>query len=244
MPGTLKILFHCSAFLACALFVGCASVVNGDSQTIQFATRNAKGDAIEGAKCDWKNSKNTGSFTTPGVVNVRRDYDTLHVTCRLEGSAQGTVAVTSKASSAMAGNILAGGIVGALVDHSSGNAYEYPSVIVVRLGSDAAISDPKRATGQRQSVAIHRDLTAIPAPSGFASVSDVAAAPAKGQACRDLYTRYLGLANPKAIAFSTGGACASRTGVDAISAALDGCSARGNGRCDLYAVDNNVVWKK
>ena len=240
----LRVFFSGGFLIACGFLGGCASVVNGDSQTIQFATRNTKGDPVEGVNCDWKNSKNSSSFVSPAVVSVRRDYDTLHVTCRQDGSPSGTVAVSSKASSAMAGNILAGGIVGALVDHSSGNAYEYPAVVVVRLGRDVEISDPKLAKGQRQSAMTHSDLSLVPALSGFASISDVGAVPAKGQACRDIYLRYLGLASPKAIAFSTAGACASRAGIDAISAALDGCAKYGNGICALYAVDNNVVWKK
>ena len=182
--------------IAYGLLWGCASMVNGEDQTIQFATRNVKGDPVEGVNCNWKNSKNSGSFVSPAVVKVRRDYDTLHVTCRLDGSASGRAAVTSKASSAMAGNLLAGGLIGAVVDHSSGTAYEYPPVVVVRLGSDIAISDPKLARGQKQTAMEHRDKALIPAQTGFASLGDVDAVPSKGQACRDIYARYLGLAAP------------------------------------------------
>ena len=134
MRSGLKISVVGLCVVAYTFLGGCASVVNGENQTIQFATRDTKGAALEGVNCDWRNSKKTGSFISPSVVAVRRDYDTLHLTCRADGYPAGTAAVSSKATSAMAGNILAGGIVGAVVDHSTGNAYEYPSVIVVRLG--------------------------------------------------------------------------------------------------------------
>lgn len=231
-------------FLGCVFLVGCASVVNGGSQTVQFATRDTKGEAIEGANCEWKNSKKAGSFVSPAAISVRRDYDTLHVNCRMEGYPAGTVAVTSKVSSAMVGNILAGGIVGAIVDHSTGTAYEYPLVVIVRLGNDTEISTPRLAPGQRETAQVHKDASVIPPPSGFASLGDVAAVPTEGQSCRDVYARYLGLAPPKAIAFSAYGACASRTGPDAISSALSACSRDGTRQCRLYAVDSNVVWVK
>lgn len=236
--------FSCSILLICTFLSGCASVVNGDSQTIQFATRDTKGDVLEGAMCDWRNSKYAGSFVSPSVVKVRRDYDTLHVTCRADGFPAGSAAVTSKASGAMAGNIIAGGIIGAVVDHSNGNAYEYPSVVIVRLGSDTEISAPQLARGQRETALKHRNASLIPAPSGFASFGDAEAIPTKSQACKDIYLRYTALASPKAIAFLTDGNCSSRTGLDAITAALDSCSLNGTRQCALYAVDNNVVWVK
>ena len=244
MLGFLKIFVTCIIFFGCVFLVGCASVVNGENQTVQFATRDTKGEAIEGANFEWRNSKKAGSFVSPSVISVRRDYDTLHVNCHMEGYPAGTVAVTSKASSAMVGNILAGGIVGAIVDHSTGNAYEYPLVVIVRLGNNTEISTPRLARGQRQTAQVHKDASVIPPPSGFASLGDVAAVPTEGQSCRDIYARYLGLAPPKAIAFSDHGGCASRTGPDAISSALSACSRDGTRQCRLYAVDNNVVWIK
>lgn len=224
------------------LFTGCASVINGENQTIQVATRDTKGEALEGANCEWRNSKKSGSFMSPSVIYVKRDYDTMHVTCRKEGNPEGTVAVASKANAAIAGNILAGGIIGAVIDHSTGNAYEYPSVIVVRLGRNIEVSTPQLARGQKQTAQTHNDLGLIPAPSGFASLSDVDAIPTKRQECRDVYTRYLGLADPKAIVFSTGGGCVNRTGPDAIVSALAWCSPAANRYCGLYAVDSIVVW--
>jgi hypothetical protein len=239
-----KLLLTCFLFSTYVHLAGCASVVNGESQTIQFATRDTKGEAVEGADCEWRNTKKVGSFVSPSVISVRRDYDTLHVACRMEGYPAGTVAVTSKASPAMAGNILAGGIIGAVVDHSTGNAYEYPSVVIVRLGRDTEVSTPRLAPGQRQTAQMHKDASLIPAPSGFASLSDIDAVPAARQVCRYVYARYLGLATPKAIAFSADGACAYRTGPEAISSALSSCSRDGTRQCKLYAVDNNVVWIK
>jgi hypothetical protein len=233
---------YVTTFLLASIFLtGCASVVNGENQSVQVATRDIKGDALEGANCDWKNSKKSGSFVSPSVISVKRDYDTMHVVCRKDGSPQGTAAVTSNATAGMMGNVLVGGLIGAAVDHATGNAYEYPSVIIVRLGSDITIAKPQ-STGQRRQSPGHKDVALIPAASSFASVSDIEAIPTKSQACRDVYNRYLTAYDPKAIVFSTGGGCASRTGPDAIVAALAWCSPTSNRYCGLYAVDSTVVW--
>ena len=242
--GRAKFLLMGSTVLTILCSVGCASVVNGEGQSIQFATRSPQGDSVEGAICEWKNSKRNGSFVSPSVVTVRRDYDTMHVSCKADGYPSGSAAVISKASSAMAGNMLAGGIVGAVVDHSTGTAYQYPSVVIVRLGSAVEIADPRLARGQQNTALTHRDASLIPAPSSFASLGDMEAIPSKSQACRDIYMRYTGLAAPKAIAFSTSGSCSSRTGLDAVTSALNSCSVGGTRQCALYAVDNNVVWVK
>lgn len=236
---------HCfviAGLLASILFTGCASVVNGENQSVQVATRDTKGDALEGVNCEWRNSKKSGSFISPSVISVKRDYDTMHVSCRKEGSPEGTVAVASKASGALAGNILAGGIIGAAIDHSTGNAYEYPSVVVVRLGRNIEVSTTQLARGQKQTAQTHTDLSLIPAPSGFASLSDLDAIPTKRQECREMYSRYLGLAEPKAFVFSTSAGCTNRVGPDAIVSALAWCSPTSNRYCGLYAVDSTVVW--
>jgi hypothetical protein len=226
------------------LIGGCASVTTGEYQTVQFAARDSKSNVLDAVNCEWKNSREAGSVLTPGTARIKRDYDALHVVCRKEGFAPGMASVNSKAQSAMAGNILAGGVIGAAVDHSTGNAYEYPPVITVRMGDAIQIDPQKYMRGQRQTAQGHKDIGAIPAPSGYASISDVGSIPTSSQGCRDIYSRYLGLASPKAMAFSVGGGCASRTGPDAIDAAIQGCARDGTRRCALYAVDNDVVWVK
>lgn len=230
-----------AVLLASLLFTGCASVVNGENQSIQVATRDIKGDALEGANCDWKNSKRSGSFISPSVISVKRDYDTMHVVCRKDGSPQGTAAVTSNATAGLIGNVLVGGLIGAAVDHATGNAYEYPSVIIVRLGSDITIAKPQ-SVGQRRQSSGHKDVALLPATSNFASVSDIEAIPTKSQSCRDVYSRFLTASEPKAIVFSVGGGCVSRTGPEAIVSALAWCSPTSNRYCGLYAVDSIVVW--
>jgi hypothetical protein len=46
----------------------------------------------------------------------------------------------------MFGNIIFGGGIGALVDHNSGAAYEYPSLIQILMGKTTRVEPPKMET--------------------------------------------------------------------------------------------------
>jgi hypothetical protein len=85
----------------------------------------------------------------------------------------------------------------------------------------------------------------IPPPSGFAEISDVSKVPGISEAGRDQYRRFLAAEAPRAFALSSSGntwAWFASPVPDAASRALVGCSERANEQCQLYAVDDAVVW--
>ena len=51
--------------------------------------------------------------------------------------------VTSRLAGSMFGNILLGGGIGMIVDHSNGSAYNYPEWIKLVMGDSAAVFDRK-----------------------------------------------------------------------------------------------------
>ena len=61
------------------------------------------------------------------------------VSCEAAGQAPGTVRAISRANAGMAGNLIFGGIIGAVIDHNRGTAYDYPSMIGVVLGASRTI---------------------------------------------------------------------------------------------------------
>jgi uncharacterized protein YbjQ (UPF0145 family) len=82
------------------------------------------------------------------------------------------------------------------------------------------------------------------------AINDADAIPFIGQGCRRFYTEeWLKFAMPRAFAISPTGYCHSGSGFnptngankDPAIRALEGCSAKANMPCQLYAVDNNVV---
>jgi hypothetical protein len=82
------------------------------------------------------------------------------------------------------------------------------------------------------------------------AINDADAVPFIGQGCRRFYAEeWLKFAMPRAFAISPTGYCHSGSGFnpangankDPAIRALEGCSAKANTPCQLYAVDNNVV---
>jgi dienelactone hydrolase len=83
-----------------------------------------------------------------------------------------------------------------------------------------------------------------PAASGYASLDAVDAIPYVGPTGRDGYRRFLQQYPHRAFAVSTGGAWAWAEGGDnPLALALDRCAHQNAGACQLYAVDDRVVWR-
>lgn len=89
---------------------------------------------MSGARCVMSNSKGRWTVTSPGTVNILRSNDNLLVTCRKNMYAAGSASVVSDTKLAMYGNIIFGGVIGAVIDHNRGAAYEYPGLLNVNMG--------------------------------------------------------------------------------------------------------------
>jgi hypothetical protein len=122
---------------------GCASVTGTTGQSISVETRQKNGAVLSGATCELTNSKGKWFLNTPGTAAIRRSNDDMIVICNKDGHAPGTAAVVSDTKGMMFGNILLGGGIGAIVDHNTGAAYEYPTLIQIMMGSNIKIEPPK-----------------------------------------------------------------------------------------------------
>jgi len=126
-----------------SVFSGCASVTGTTGQSVSVETRQKNGSVLSGASCELTNSKGKWFITTPGSASIRRSNDDMIVVCNKDGHEPGTAAVVSDTKGMMFGNILIGGGIGALVDHNTGAAYEYPTLIQIMMGSNLKIEPPK-----------------------------------------------------------------------------------------------------
>ena len=119
------------------LLSNCASIMSDSVQAISVDTPNCRG-----AKCTLNNSNGVYFVqSTPGTVSVEKAYGDLTVTCEKDGQTF-TSTHQSKANVATYGNILLGGIPGALIDGGSGKGYDYPNYIVNNL---SCFSDEPRS---------------------------------------------------------------------------------------------------
>ena len=118
---------------------GCASITGGQEQSLSVETRNAQA-TVSGALCELSNDKGKWFTNTPGSVMVRRSHEAMAIICKKDGIEPGQVSVESTTKASMAGNILFGGLIGAAVDHGTGAAYQYPSLIQVMMGQSSLTS--------------------------------------------------------------------------------------------------------
>lgn len=120
------------------LSTGCASITTGTSQSIKLETYTAQGTEIAGAVCNMHNDHGAFQVTTPGTVLVHKSGSDMSVSCAAPNQPIAKGVVTSRANAALAGNILFGGGIGAMIDHSTGSAYNYPSWVRLVTGKELA----------------------------------------------------------------------------------------------------------
>lgn len=86
--------------------------------------------------------------------------------------------------------------------------------------------------------------TPRPPASDFASVGNISAVPHLSAPGREGYRAYLAKAPPRAFALSTSGAWSwAEEGDDPAARALEACQKNSAERCQLYSIDQEVVWQ-
>lgn len=103
---------------------GCATVINGTSQPVEFQSEPSGADIvlITGLKC-----------TTPCSFSMKRGHDSK-VTFTKEGYEPATVYIQSRTGGGVIGNAIAGGLIGGVVDASNGASnHLYPDPVYIRL---------------------------------------------------------------------------------------------------------------
>lgn len=109
--------------------VGCATIATGGFQTISVRTEP------EGADCRFSRDGNVVARVnpTPGAILVGKASGSISVLCRKDGY-QDTSGTTNSDFQAMTlGNILLGGLIGVVVDASSGAMMKYPEAVTFTL---------------------------------------------------------------------------------------------------------------
>lgn len=119
-----------AALAAAALLTnGCATVVEGNKQSVHFNT------APPGATCDIRREGAIlyHKVVTPATLSLEKDKDPLEIRCNKEGFRETVVFTDSSFAGWTLGNLLLGGIIGVGVDAASGAINEYPSQVVIPL---------------------------------------------------------------------------------------------------------------
>jgi hypothetical protein len=100
--------------------VGCASIMNDTTHPVKIETKTVNGTVVAGADCKVSNDY--------GSTNVK------DITCTTAGQPEAKGRAISRANAGLAGNILIGGGIGAIIDHNKGTAYTYPTWLQLVFG--------------------------------------------------------------------------------------------------------------
>jgi hypothetical protein len=140
---------------------GCASIVEGTTQSIAITT-----SPQPGAKCTLKNSEGTWYVTTPGNAQVHKTKHDLDVVCTLAGFKDGHSTVAPHFNGATVGNVIAGGIIGIGIDAATGANFNYPPAVNVAMDPEnAAPATPPANAPAPTTVTAPTAVSAPPAPA-------------------------------------------------------------------------------
>jgi uncharacterized protein YceK len=135
--------------LAVALnLVGCASIVNETTQPMKLEAKTADGQMVSGAECTLSNDYGSSRAKTGETVQVRRSGKDLDITCKQAGNPDAVARAISRANAGLAGNILFGGGIGAIIDHNKGTAYTYPTWVQLIFGQTLVFDRSNEKEGQ------------------------------------------------------------------------------------------------
>lgn len=129
----LRILRGAGWCILAGMLGGCASITHGDLQRVTVQVQC--GDRVVPAQCSASNDRGHWQFSAPASLVVNRDASVLQVACASPFFGTRTLQVSPRLTAAMAGNILAGGLVGVGVDMVTGSGLAYPPVVVVSYPS-------------------------------------------------------------------------------------------------------------
>ena len=127
---------------------GCATITGDTAQSIRIETVALDGSEIKDAECELANEYGSYKVKTPGNITVRRSSGDMNVTCKKEGSPDAAARAISRANGGMFGNIIFGGGIGAIIDHSKGTGYAYPAWLRMIFGKVLAFDRSDDKDGQ------------------------------------------------------------------------------------------------
>lgn len=123
-----------SALALSVLATGCASIINDSNQPIRIETLKADGTEVKGAECKMTNDYGNFAGKSGEPIMVHRSGNDLDIVCTNPDNPQAVARAISRANGGLAGNILFGGGIGAIIDHNNGKGYTYPSWLQLQFG--------------------------------------------------------------------------------------------------------------
>jgi hypothetical protein len=120
-------MFKIFSFVAVAVLTSACSTLTKDSHVpmnLSFSDNSA-------GNCSLQNKRESYSVAIPGTENIRRSDDSLRYDCKTKDGRPAKGSIASKVGNSMAGNIILGGGIGAVIDATNDYHREYPRQFVI-----------------------------------------------------------------------------------------------------------------
>ena len=140
-----RLLLAATAALA---MTGCASIVNETTHPMKVETAKVDGAMVNGADCKLTNDYGTFSVKSGETLQVRRSSKDLDIVCKDPQNPDAIARAISRANAGLAGNILIGGGIGMIIDHTKGTAYTYPTWVRLIFGKTLVLDRSDEKDGQ------------------------------------------------------------------------------------------------
>lgn len=123
----MKNLMKIALIAALPVIAACASIVKGTTQSVNVITPN-----VQGAKCVITEGNGFAhNVVTPAVITLEKSKKSITVSCKKEGYHDVHQVIESDFEAMTAGNLIAGGIIGAGIDAATGAMNKYPNSIQI-----------------------------------------------------------------------------------------------------------------
>jgi len=124
----MKIIF---AVIALGSLGACSTIVNDSHVPMNLSfSDNSSGE------CSLRNKRESYETEIPRSVNIRRSDDPLVYNCKTSDGRAANGTINSEIGQTMAGNIIFGGGVGAIIDANNDMHRNYPAQFVIPVAKD------------------------------------------------------------------------------------------------------------
>lgn len=132
----------------CVGATGCASIVNDSTHSMRLEAKTPEGQLISGAECRLSNDYGSTTVRSGETTQVRRSSKDMDITCKHPAQPDAAGRAISRANMGLAGNIIFGGGIGAIIDHNKGTAYTYPTWVQLIFGRTLVFDRSAEKEGQ------------------------------------------------------------------------------------------------
>ncbi len=124
------------------ILTACGTIGGSRFQHVAVSTFY-NGQQIDGADCTLTNKNGAWHILSQGATTIQKAYSDLDIVCEKENVPTGSATVKSKTNSLLP-NFLTGGAFGSTVDTMSESIFEYPSHIVIYMGTNTFVPVAKQ----------------------------------------------------------------------------------------------------